>query len=131
MGAIKNDKGKPQLSLLPRVFLEETARAFELGQSKYGRYNYESGLQASRLVDALLRHVAAFNSGEDEDPESGYSHLGHAAANIAMLLRTKELGTLKDDRRPVDLMEPCLCEIEDVKDHIHRWNNPLCKQHNS
>ncbi len=91
----KDDTEKPDLSLLPKEFLEEVAKAFMHGEKKYGRYNYRSGMAWHRLVAALLRHVSAFNEGEDNDAESGHSHLGHAGACLAMLLvyQTHSLGT--------------------------------------
>ena len=97
--AKKFDTGKADLSLNPLIALEQMARAFMLGEVKYGRYNYTAGMDASRLVGAALRHVHQWNDGEDLDPESKASHLGHALACIAMLLHQQQLGTLKDNRR--------------------------------
>lgn len=96
--ASKNDKEKPDLSLLPKVFLEEVAKAFMVGERKYGRYNYCKGHTSAQLIAAALRHLTAYNEGEEYDPVDGQSHLGAAGANIAMLLRQQELGTLKDNR---------------------------------
>lgn len=96
--AAKNDSSKPDLSLLPRKFLEEVARAFMVGETKYGRYNYCRGIEASRLIAATMRHLSAWNEGEEHDPVDGQHHLGAAGANIAMALRQIELGTLKDNR---------------------------------
>lgn len=97
--AKKFDSGKADLSLNPLVALEQMARAFMLGEKKYGRYNYTAGMDASRLTGAALRHIGQWNDGEEFDPESGASHLGHALACIAMLLHQQQLGTLKDNRR--------------------------------
>lgn len=94
----KNDIDKPDLSLLPRVFLEGTAKAFMHGEKKYGRYNYRSGMDWHRLVGAALRHINAFNDGEDTDPESGNHHLYHAAASLAMLITYTSEGLGKDTR---------------------------------
>lgn len=96
--AKKYDAGKADLSLIPTVAIEQMARAFMLGEKKYGRYNFYKGMEASRLTAAALRHIHAWNEGEELDPESGYSHLGHALACIAMILKQQELGTLKDNR---------------------------------
>lgn len=97
-GGTKHDNGKPDLSLLPSVFVKEVARALMYGENKYGRYNFEKGFDTHRLLGACLRHVYAWNEGEDTDPESGISHLAHAAASIGMLLRCLELGTATDTR---------------------------------
>ncbi len=102
--AQKHDYGKPDLSLVPRVAMQQMALAFMNGEQKYGRWNYCKGLEASRLVGAIRRHLAAWNDGEDNDRDSTanlgvtVSHLGCALAGLAMILRMQELGTLKDDR---------------------------------
>lgn len=96
--AAKDDKEKVDLSLLPKIFLEEVAKAFMVGEKKYGRYNYCKGHQSSQLVAAMQRHITAWFEGEEHDPKDGQHHLGAAGACIAMLLRQKQLGTLKDNR---------------------------------
>lgn len=81
----KYDKGKPRLSLIPREAMEGTAKALGYGADKYGTYNFTGGLAYTRLTDATLRHIYAFLSGEDNDPESGLNHIHHAAATLALL----------------------------------------------
>jgi hypothetical protein len=98
VSAAKNDQTKPDLSLLPKIFMEETARAFMVGEKKYTRYNYCKGHKASQLVAAAQRHLAAWFQGEEHDPVDGQHHLGSVAACVAMLLRQQELGTLQDNR---------------------------------
>lgn len=95
---IKNDQEKPDLSLVPRELLEETAKAFTYGAMKYGRYNFRAGMDHHRILAAAMRHLVAYNEGEDLDPESGLSHLGHAAASIGMLLVLIRTGSGKDTR---------------------------------
>lgn len=97
-GALKFDTGKADLSLIPLVAMIEEAKGFMLGEKKYGRYNYCKGLEVSRLIGAAMRHILAYQQGENLDPESGASHLGHARCCLAMLLECERLGTLKDDR---------------------------------
>lgn len=98
-GGTKNDQGKAPLSLIPRSALEPEARVFAFGAKKYSRWNYTKGFEYSRLLDATMRHLVAFNDGEDLDPESQESHLAHARCSIAMLLECIALGTAIDDRR--------------------------------
>jgi hypothetical protein len=95
----KFDAEKPDLSLLPKAFLDGTARAFMHGEKKYGRYNYCNGMDWHRLVASLLRHATEFNEGIDIDAESGLHVLDLLGANVAMLqvYVTENLGT--DDRR--------------------------------
>ena len=100
MTAKKYDSGKPDLSLCPRPALNEMASAFMLGEGKYGRYNYLSGnMDSHRLVAAAMRHITAWQDGEDLDPESGNSHLGHALACLAMMLDQMDKGVFVDSRR--------------------------------
>lgn len=97
-GGVKHDDGKADLSLVPLIAIESEARALGFGEKKYGRYNYTQGFDVSRLTAAALRHIYAYNNGQDIDPESGLHHLGHARACLAMLLHCHELGTLRDNR---------------------------------
>jgi hypothetical protein len=94
----KHDQGKADLSLVPLIAIESEARALGFGEKKYGRYNYTNGFEVSRLTSAALRHLLAYNGGETYDPESGLHHIGHARANLAMLLHCEQLGTLRDNR---------------------------------
>lgn len=96
--AAKNDQDKPDLSLIPQVLLVEIAKAFMVGETKYGRYNYTKGHTASQLVAAAMRHLTAWNDGEDYDPKDGQHHLGSVGACVGMILRQAELGTLTDNR---------------------------------
>lgn len=94
-GGVKYDNGKADLSLLSYEALSEISRAFEFGAKKYGRYNYLGGMEWTRIISALLRHAYAFAWGEDNDKESGLSHLAHCGACVIMLLdfSTKKLGS--------------------------------------
>lgn len=94
----KFDGNKADLSLIPLIALQEEAKAFQVGEKKYGRYNYCKGMEASRIVAAIQRHVAQWFNGEENDPVDGQHHLGAARAGLAMLLRQQELGTMIDNR---------------------------------
>lgn len=95
---VKHDQEKPDLSLVPGEFSAEVARGFMYGATKYGRYNYLNGMDWHRVIAAVKRHVDAFQEGEDNDPESGVSHLGHAACGLAMLLVYNKRGIGTDTR---------------------------------
>ena len=98
LGGTKHDEGKPPMSLIPRPAMESEAMALRYGRDKYGAYNFKKGFDYSRLIDAALRHILAFNEGEELDSESGVSHLGHARACLAFLIDQQARGTGKDDR---------------------------------
>src|SRR5947209_1128490 len=78
----KHTAGKPSSSLLDRKALEEVARVLDFGKQKYTAHNWRGGITWSRVIDSSLRHIHAFNDGEDFDPESGINHLAHAMCNL-------------------------------------------------
>jgi len=86
------------MNLLPPEGLSEVSKVLTFGATKYGAHNWRSGLQYSRLLSASMRHINAFNGGVDIDPESGISHLAHAACNLLMLIEFEALGLGEDDR---------------------------------
>lgn len=76
---IKYDQEKPRMDLLDSSWLEGVAEVLTFGARKYAAHNWRGGIELSRCIAALLRHVSAFNAGEDVDPETGKSHLYHAS----------------------------------------------------
>lgn len=94
------EKGKkPEaFSLLPWDALAEVAKVYNYGAQKYSPHNWEKGYPWSLSLDALYRHVAAFTTREDLDPESGLPHLAHAAFHILALLWFAKHGKGADDR---------------------------------
>lgn len=98
-GGHKNDAGKPPLALLPWEALIDVAKVLDAGAAKYGRDNWRKGVGYHRLLDAQMRHLAAFTMGEDYDAETGLSHLAHAACcNLFLLALVKQGRTDLDDR---------------------------------
>jgi hypothetical protein len=75
------------------------ACALTHGASKYGRDNFKQGHQWSRCLDAALRHIYHFASGEDCDQESKINHIGHALASLAMLAYHSVHHPHLDDRK--------------------------------
>lgn len=98
--ALKLDTGKVPLELLPFESLIEVGKVLAFGAQKYGRYNWRQGMEWTRLVGAILRHLFAWMQGEEKDPESGLSHLAHAGCGILFLL-AYELKTIGSDDRCV------------------------------
>lgn len=98
-GGKKNDAGKPPITLLDRDFLEGTAQVMAFGAVKYGKGNWKTGFAHSRLADAAMRHIIAWASGEDIDPESGLPHIDHASASLNMLRGNQRLHPELDDRK--------------------------------
>lgn len=99
---IKHDAGKAPMHLLPYQPLKEIAEVMGYGASKYPAHNFRKGTDWSRYLSAAMRHLHAFNDGEDKDPESGLSHLAHAACCIIFLLQYERDFPHLDDRYKMD-----------------------------
>jgi hypothetical protein len=104
--ATKHDGGKRQWDLLPIDSVEEIIKVLEFGAGKYAAHNWSSngGFKYSRVFNALIRHLFAFMRGEDNDKETGLSHLAHAGCNVLFLLHFvlhKDKFTTNDDRHIV------------------------------
>lgn len=98
LSGVKNDQEKPRTDLLPTVPLFKIAEVLGFGAKKYAAHNWRGGIEYSRLIGAALRHLLAFNDGEDKDPESGLSHLAHLGCCVLFLLEQEAKGTGLDDR---------------------------------
>ncbi len=90
---------KCPMHLLPPEALRQIAYAHQVGEKKYGRFNWrDSQVSATTYIGAIYRHLGLWQDGEDNDPESGLSHLAHIAAGVNILLDAAYCGTLVDDR---------------------------------
>jgi hypothetical protein len=90
--------GKPDLSLIPLHLLEGEARVWAYGAKKYSRNNWMKGMAWSVPLASMLRHIAAWQAGEDIDPETGESHLDHISCNVRMLQLYRTTYPEGDDR---------------------------------
>lgn len=86
--AIKFDTNKADWSMMPWDSVEEILKVLEFGKQKYSAWNWSQGegFKYSRVFNSLLRHLFAWFRGEDNDPESGLSHLAHAGCNVLFLI---------------------------------------------
>jgi hypothetical protein len=96
---LKFDQEKNRVDLLPVDALEEIAKVLTHGAIKYGDRNWELGMKWSRPYGALLRHMFSWFKGEENDPETGLSHLAHAGCCVLFLL-TYHLRKVGEDDRP-------------------------------
>jgi len=94
----KHDQDKVDMSLIPSTMLEGVGRVLMHGEEKYGRDNWRQGCEWSRYVSAAMRHIAAFNEGQDWDEESGLSHLCHAICCLTFLYDMQVEGYGEDNR---------------------------------
>ena len=106
--ANKLDSGKAPLGLIPQSALIEEAYVLGFGETKYGRHNWRKGLEWSRLLDAAMRHIIAFNDGENFDPETGLHHLAHARCCLGFLIEYETTHPELDDRYREEQQQPTM-----------------------
>lgn len=91
--ASRFNKGKLEWSNVDFKALEPMVKALMFGAKEYGKYNYRKGLIRDEILDSLMRHVFALLDGEENDPKSGESHIGHIQANAMFLGRHVKQGS--------------------------------------
>ncbi len=96
--APKLDSGKPPISLVVPDFIVGIATVLGFGRVKYKAWSWALGKEWSRDYDAVQRHLLAWSAGEDADPESGLSHLLHAATDLMFIYVQQLRGLGTDDR---------------------------------
>ena len=90
--------GKPKWGLVPQSALIPMVRVLEYGATKYAPRNWQKGLSITEICESLKRHLDAFMEGEDSDPESTLSHIGHIQCNALFLSWMMEHKPDLDDR---------------------------------
>lgn len=105
---------KPSVwSVMPRWIVLQVGRVMSVGAAKYGAFNYrESPIAASTYQDALERHLGLWFDGEDNDHETGVSHLASAIASCTLLMDAQATGKLVDDRQKTGLFRKHLDALE-------------------
>jgi hypothetical protein len=99
---VKLDEGKLLMSLMPHEAIVGLAEVMTFGANKYTPNGWKTVPNAkARYEDALLRHYFAYKSGEQNDPESGLSHLKHILTNVAFLIYFEE-NNIEDDEEKVE-----------------------------
>lgn len=94
----KDDQSKVRMDLFPPEAVFAVSQILTFGATKYEDRNWEKGMKWGRVFGACMRHMWAWWMGEDKDPETGYSHLWHAACNIVFLITYEQRKVGEDDR---------------------------------
>jgi hypothetical protein len=102
--AYKADRDKLRFDLIPTEVMEEIADIYTFGSRKYSDWNWAKGFNWGRVYAAMQRHLHAWHRGEDLDPESGRSHMVHAAWNALSLIYHIKYFPQLDDRHK----RPCV-----------------------
>lgn len=98
-GGLRYNGEKLRYDLLPTDATAELVKVLTYGSKKYAARNWERGQIWSIPYASCMRHLSAWHSGEDVDPESGLLHLAHAACNLFFLLAFQSRGMVSLDDR--------------------------------
>lgn len=95
---VKHDDGKLPFELVSPDSLAGLCQVLKFGAGKYSPRNWEKGMAWGRVFGAAMRHLWAWWSNKGVDPETGLSHLDHAAACIHFLSHYEKNKVGTDDR---------------------------------
>jgi hypothetical protein len=102
MAGLRYNTGKLKWSLVSWKALAPMVRVLMFGAEKYDDHNWKKGLKYTEVTESLQRHLNAFIEGEENDPESKLSHVGHILCN-AMFLSYMSVYKKDMDDRYIDL----------------------------
>jgi dATP/dGTP diphosphohydrolase len=92
---------KLPLYLVPATAIAMYSLAHLNGGLKYGFWNWrKAGVRLSVYVNALRRHLSAYENGEEVDPDDGVPHLSAMGACLNIIIDAGACGKLVDDRPP-------------------------------
>lgn len=123
---------KAPMSCVPSGPLMEMAVGMQEGARKYGRHNYRAyGIRASVYYDATMRHLMAWWEGEDQDPDSGMSHITKAMTSLCVL-RDAQINDMWTDDRPPEShygwLKDCNAKASEVVDKYPDPKPPHTKE---
>lgn len=110
--ALHYSEGKPGVDQIPVELLIEWGRVFSYGERKYFRDNWKRGNDWHEFIGSALRHLFAWERGQDLDPESSLPHLAHLIWNIGAL-RYYQLHGLGHDDRPLSITDEYVAGLFD------------------
>jgi len=122
---LRFNEGKTRHDLVPIFAQEQYARVLTKGAEKYAERNWEKGMKWSTVVASMKRHIAAFESGEDYDKETGLLHMSHVMCNAGFLSEYYKIYPQGDDRNHSYLNTPKIgLDIDEVlADWVGHWTD--------
>jgi len=127
MKGTKNDGGKARYDLVSPAALDDLVKVLTFGASKYGDYDWQKGLSYSRVFAAVQRHLWAWWNSEEDDKESGLSHLAHAQCRIHFLQYYVKNNYGKFDDRVISVPKLPQVDTERVREtHWEQWREWRC-----
>lgn len=117
--------GKVPSSVIPLPVLAEIGVGMLEGALKYGRHNYRViGVRGSVYYDATRRHLDLWWEGENDDPDSGLSHITKAITSLIVLRDAMTQESWVDDRPPPSKLGWMNALNEKVKKLLAKYPNP-------
>ena len=124
---LRYNEGKPRYDLVPAFAQDQYVKVLTAGAKKYSDNNWREGMKWSKVLASLKRHIAAFERGEDADPETGILHVAHIMCNAAFLVEYYKIYPQGDDRQHQYLSMPRIgLDIDEV---ICSWVEHWTKYH--
>ncbi len=94
----RKNKGKLRYDLIPSFANQELARVLTKGAEKYADNNWRGGMTWLSVIASMKRHIAAFEAGEDIDPETGCYHTAQIQCNASFLTEFYRIFPQGDNR---------------------------------
>lgn len=88
---------KDDWSLLPWQAVREVVRVMTFGLEKHGGVTWP-GKPIEHHQAAMMRHISSWLCGEKLDPETGKSHLVHAACRILFIITLETNASTNEPR---------------------------------
>lgn len=112
---VRFDAEKQRHDLIPPFAIEQLTKILTFGAKKYKDRNWEKGMQWSRVISSLKRHLHEIEKGNDYDDESGELHIAHLLCNAVFLCEFYKIHPQGDDRPHWYLREGRIAlDIDDV-----------------
>ena len=125
---LRYNSGKLRYDLLHPKAVEGCVKVLTAGATKYAPRNWEKGMEWSTVLASMKRHIAAFEAGEDYDPETGLLHIDHVQCNAHFLSAYYKIAPQYDDRN-----HPYLNHLKiglDIDDVLADWVGAWTKKFN-
>lgn len=125
---LRYNEGKTRHDLFEPYAIDELAKVFTKGSEKYEPRNWEKGMDWSKVIASLKRHMNQFEAGNDYDSESGLLHTAHVAWNALALTSYYKIHPEGDDR-PHQYLNPKKIGL-DIDEVLAAWTPAWCKRWN-
>ena len=97
LGGLRYDEGKNKMYLIPAEWDEVLGEIFTIGAKKYAERNWELGMDYSKVMGPLMRHLKDYRKGIKIDPTDGLPAIAKVAWNALALYYYDLKGLGKDD----------------------------------